>query len=175
MYKAYIGLSLWIWIPCCSVIHHIAWLFYTFFPLQGWSLLGWTVSLSPLETARAFLATLIIMLTGRCLTANEILQFAGLTVVRYVDSEMIVVKQSGDTEEGQNDDRVSIMCCCGYNGLTTTFRVKTLVVKMKIMNYYRFWPSMPPVWQATSSPNSIKVFLSECHFAQALTCFAYGL
>ena len=159
--------------------------FFTFFRLQGWSSLGRTVSLSPLETARAFLATLIITRTGRCLTADEILQFAGPTVVRYVDGEMIVVEQSRDTEEGQtqivpnnvevqarNDDRVSIICYCRHNVLTTTFRVKTLAVKMKFMNYHRFRRSMPPVWQATSGPNLISIFLSACHSARALTCFA---
>lgn len=96
--------------------------FFTFFRLRGWSSLGRTVSLCPLETAGAFLATLIITLAGRCLTADEILEVVGRKVVRYVDGEMVVVEQSRDTEEGQtqivkinvevqgkNDDKVSIM------------------------------------------------------------------
>ena len=139
---------------------------FTFFRLRGWSSLGRTVSLCPLETAGAFLATLIITLTGRCLTADEILSVVGPTVVRYIDGEMKVVKQSRDTEEGQtqiveinlevqakSDDKVSIMIytrSCGYNGLATTFRVKIPAATTKLMNYHKIRRCMLPVWLATS-------------------------
>lgn len=46
----------------------------TIFWLQGWSLLGQTVSLSPLETARAFLAPLFVELAGQHFTADQILE-----------------------------------------------------------------------------------------------------
>ena len=64
------------------------------------------MSLSPLETARAFLAPLILELSGRHLTADEILKAVRLIDVRYVNGEMMVVKTARDTEEGQTHAEV---------------------------------------------------------------------
>ena len=52
------------------------------------------MSLSPLETARAFLAPLTLELSGRRLTADEILKAVDPIDARYVNGEMMLVKKT---------------------------------------------------------------------------------
>jgi hypothetical protein len=128
--------------------------FCTLFRLRGWSLLGRTVSLSPLETARAFLAPLILELCDCQLTADEILKAVGPIDVKYLNGEMMVVKKTRDTEEGQSHaEGQNIILRILFHVtliLTTieTFRVEIPAVKKNLMKSQRFQQRTPLVWRA---------------------------
>lgn len=64
-------------------------LFFVLFMLQGWWVLGRIASLSPLETARAFCAT-VLARAGHHFTIDGILEEVGEKLVRYIDGEMII-------------------------------------------------------------------------------------
>ena len=119
--------------------------FLTIFQPQGWSLLGQTVSLSPLETARAFHAPLFVELAGQHFTADQILEFGGSTAVKYINGAMAVI-ENRDRNEGQihnnevqaEDDGV-VSTIISYLVLKKLinmyiFRMEISVVKEKLMN-----------------------------------------
>ena len=117
----------------------------TIFWLQGWSLLCQTVSLSPLETARAFLAPLFVELAGQHFTADQILEVDGSTAVKYFNGAMAVIEDR-DRNEGQihdnevqaKDDGVvsNIISYLVLKKLINMyiFRMAISVVKEKLMN-----------------------------------------
>jgi hypothetical protein len=80
-------------------------LFVVLFLLQGLWELGRTVSLSPLETAKAFCAP-VMKRAGQKSTANEILKDIGQISVRYVDGKMVwddgdVIQQGTEQQDRQ--------------------------------------------------------------------------
>ena len=82
--------------PAASSAIMLTGLLVTLIMLQGRWILGRSVTLSPLETAKAFYAP-IMEHTGHSITADGVLGKVGQMWVKYVDGEMVVqtVREEG--------------------------------------------------------------------------------